>query len=76
MGVVTDLGSRDAVISRSRPNSRHITKILIRDVATPTVQPTRTGSQFFFSNSSLAYTETAIQAVAGPKKRLIRFPPT
>ena len=35
MGVVTDLGSRETVISRSRPNRRHMMRMLPTEVMTP-----------------------------------------
>ena len=50
MGMVTDFGSRDMVMARSRPNRRHSTRMLPMAVTTPTTQPTSTGSQCFASS--------------------------
>ena len=50
MGMVTDLGSRDMVMARSRPNRRHSSRMLPMAVTTPTVQPTSTGSQCLASS--------------------------
>ena len=49
MGVVTDLGRRETVSSRSRPNRRHSPQMLSTEVSAPAVQPARMGSRFFFS---------------------------
>ena len=54
MGVVTDLGSREAVMAASRPNRRLITRMLPTDTTTPVRHPTSTGSQFRLSRSFLA----------------------
>ena len=51
MGVVTDLGSRDTVISVDRPNIRLITRTVTTVVTAPARQPSSTGSQFSFSSS-------------------------
>ena len=50
MGMVTDLGSRDMAMARSRPNRRHSSRMLPMAVTTPTVQPTSTGSQCLASS--------------------------
>ena len=50
MGMVTDFGSRDMVMARSRPNRRHSTRMLPMAVTTPTTQPTSTGSQCLASS--------------------------
>ena len=54
MGVVTDLGSSEAVRAASRPNARHSAHTESTEVTAPTVQPTSTGSRFRFRTSRLA----------------------
>ena len=53
MGVVTDLGSREAVMASSRPNRRQSRRTLPMDTTEPTVHPTRLGSQLRRSRGSL-----------------------
>ncbi|CUP30548.1 Uncharacterised protein [Flavonifractor plautii] len=48
MGVVTDLGRRDAVMAASSPNRRQSRRMLPMEDAEPTTHPTRMGSQFSF----------------------------
>lgn len=51
MGVVTDLGRRETVSVRSRPNRRHRPQMLRTEVTAPAAHPARMGSRFFFSRS-------------------------
>ncbi len=48
MGVVTDLGSREAVMEESSPNKRQSRKTLPIEAREPAVQPARIGSQYSF----------------------------
>ena len=45
MGVVTDLGSREAVRAPSSPKSLHISSTLPMEARLPIIHPTRMGSQ-------------------------------
>ena len=54
IGVVTDLGSRDIRMARSRPKSLHRTSTLPIEATAPARQPASTGAQYCFSRSFLA----------------------
>ena len=53
IGVVTDLGIREAVIASSRENRRHIRYTLPMEARDQQIAPTPTGIQFSFSRAAL-----------------------
>ncbi len=65
IGVVTDLGSKEAVSLSSTRNSRHKTKTLATEAQEPAKQPATTGNRWRRSCRICRYIERARAAVAG-----------
>ena len=74
IGVVTDLGTSERMVTSDRPNSRLNPITLTIETSEPTSAPARMGSRLARSTSSLRKMGTASATVAGVRKNEIRSP--